>query len=80
MGTALASTLNEIHAISTKAVLGGLVFLVCCILLGALFTKNDQAKHYIFLSIIGIVALVSGVLAATALFITNNPSVLFREL
>jgi hypothetical protein len=41
-----------------------------------LFRNNSKNVHYVFIVLIGAVALVSGILIASALYVIQNPSIL----
>ncbi len=72
----LSTTLQQIHTLSTRAVFAACLLLVCCILAAGLFAKHETPKHYIFLLIVGVVGLASGVLFATSLFVIHNSDLL----
>ena len=74
MGTdQLATALQQIQDLSLRAVFSGSLLLLCCVAAVSLFKNNKTARYFIFLSLIGIVGLVSGVLLATAIYTIQYP-------
>jgi hypothetical protein len=71
------STLEQIHSINLRAVFGGSVFILCCLIAASLFKKNARASYYVFLVLISAIGLVSGVLIASSWYVAQNPDVVF---
>jgi uncharacterized membrane protein HdeD (DUF308 family) len=76
VATSVAVAFEQIHGISMRAVLGGSVLLVCCLIVAGLFKNKPAYNRTIFVVIIGTIALVSGILLAGALYVTQNPTAL----
>lgn len=74
LATNALSALEQISSLNTRAVFGGSVLILLCLIAASLFKKNTINTYYIFLVLIGTIALVSGVLIASALFVAQNPS------
>lgn len=71
------STLEQIHSINLRAVFGGSIFILCCLIATSLFKNNARARYYVFLALISAIGLVSGVLIAGAWYVAQNPDIVF---
>lgn len=73
MGTIFfATTLQQIQAMSFRGVIGGAILIAALVLFASLFNKQKTYRFYIFMCIATIIAFVTAVLVASALFVTNN--------
>lgn len=68
--------LADIHALSIRALLGGFLLIACCLIALSITRKSESARQGIFFVFTGVVALVSGILLATALYVAQNPPLL----
>lgn len=75
VATTAVSTLEQINSMNLRAVFGGSLLLLCCLIAANLFKKNSQAKYYIFLTLISVIGLTSGILLASAVYVTQNPNI-----
>jgi uncharacterized membrane protein HdeD (DUF308 family) len=73
--TGAMSTLEQIHSISLRAVFGGMLLMICCLIAASLFRSRPKVTSYIFVVLIGVIAIVSGVLIASALYVVQNPDI-----
>lgn len=76
VATSAVSAFEQIHNINTRAVFGGSILLLCCLVAASLFAKYSKSSQYIFIVLIGTVALTSGVLFASAVYVTQHPEIL----
>ncbi len=68
--------LEQIHNLNMRAVFGGTLFILCCLIALGLF-KNTKSIQSIFIVLIGAIAFVSGILLASALYVIQNPIVVW---
>ncbi len=69
------STLEQIHSINLRAVFGGTLLILCCLVAAGLFKNKPRNSSYIFVVLVGVIAIVSGILLASALYVVQNPSI-----
>lgn len=74
--TSAISALEQIQSISMRAVFGGFLLILCCLIVVGLFKNNIKISYATFLILVGVVALVSGILLAGAVYVTQNPNML----
>jgi uncharacterized membrane protein HdeD (DUF308 family) len=75
IATDAMSTLEQIHSINMRAVFGGTLLILCCLVAAGLFKNKPHNASYIFVVLVGIIAIVSGVLLASALYVIQNPDI-----
>lgn len=68
--------LADIYELSIRAILGGFLLIICCLIALSISRKSESARKGIFFVFTGAIALVSGILIATALYIAQNPPLL----
>ena len=73
--TGAMSTLEQIHSISLRAVFGSTLLILCCLVAVGLFKNRPRILSYIFVVLVGVVAIASGVLLASAFYVIQNPDI-----
>jgi hypothetical protein len=68
--------LTEIHELSIRAILGGFLIVICSLIALSVSYKNNKIRQAIYVTLIGAVAIVSGILLATSLYVAQNPPVI----
>jgi hypothetical protein len=75
--TQFATTMQNIESISIRAIFGACLLMAIFLIVANLFSSNTRIKYYAFLCIVGVISITTGVLLATALYVTANPTPVF---
>jgi len=70
--TSVMSTLEQIQSLDIKAVCGGSLLIFIGLVVAIIFNKNSKIFFYSFVFILAILAIVSGILIASAVYSINN--------
>lgn len=74
--TSAVSALEQIHSINMRAVFGGSILILCCLIIANIFKNSNRGSYYVFLVLIGVIGVVSGILLASAIYVTQNRDLL----
>jgi hypothetical protein len=77
ISTDTLSTLEQIHSITLRAVFGGTLLLLCCLVAVGLSKNKPQNSSYIFIVLVGVIAIATGVLLASAVYVIQNPAIVY---
>ena len=74
--TDAVTSLDQIQNITSRAVFGGTVFILLCLIALSLFKNAHRIREYVFIALVAAVGIATGVLVSAALYVIANPLIL----